>query len=103
MDDNLENSFSTFNPCDVIYNMRISSQNLMMMAHVMNMMVIGTNVATIFTSKSIICLIGSGSSSIGIGNSIDQPSGCRTVFNGGLPENITEVLNIVKCSNIAVK
>lgn len=35
--ENLEKNFTTYNPCDIVYNVGVSSQNLMMMPSVMNM------------------------------------------------------------------
>lgn len=140
-DDNLENSFSAFNPCDMMYNMGIPSQNLMMMPNVMNMMRDTTSmVQTLpqfsllnqFSAQSAAAAAASASVTVSTANSSDanatvttissanssgvaketitckscvllppnpnapppttreRPSGCRTVFVGGLPENITE-------------
>lgn len=140
-DDNLENSFSAFNPCDVMYNMGIPSQNLMMMPNVMNMMRDTTSMVQTLpqfsllnqlSAQSAAAAAASASITVSTANSSDanatvttvssanasgvakeaitckssvllppnpnapppttreRPSGCRTVFVGGLPENITE-------------
>lgn len=131
-----EKSFSTFNPCDVMYNMGIPSQNLMMMPGVVNMVrdassmvqtlpqfsllnqlpvqsapvvstanlssdtnVTLTNVTTLSNCSSGIaketitcksCVLLPPNPNAPSPSTRERPSGCRTVFVGGLPENITE-------------
>lgn len=134
-DDSAEKSFSTFNACDVMYNMGIPSQNLMMMPGVMNMVrdtssivqqlpqfsllnqlqvqttstvstanlsEVNTTLTTVnasanstpavaketITCKS--CVLIPPNPSAPTPSTRERPSGCRTVFVGGLPENITE-------------
>lgn len=137
-DENSEKSFSTFNPCDVMYNMGIPSQNLMMMPGVMNMVrdassmvqtlpqfsllnqmpvqapsVVSTaatnltdTIATLTTTASTSaanatgliketitcksCVLLPPNPNAPPPSTRERPSGCRTVFVGGLPENITE-------------
>lgn len=134
-DENSEKSYSTFNPCDVMYNMGIPSQNLMMMPGVMNMVrdassmvqtlpqfslfnqmpvqnssVVSTanltdTIATMTTAttsstnsggimKETItcksCVLLPPNPNAPLPSTRERPDGCRTVFVGGLPENITE-------------
>lgn len=131
-DENSEKTFSTFNPCDVMYNMGIPSQNLMMMPGVMNMVRdasmmqatlpqfsilnqlpaqstpvsasdTSTTLTTVATSsanatagvtKETItcksCILLPPNPNAAAPSTRERPSGCRTVFVGGLPENITE-------------
>lgn len=133
-DDTPEKNFSTFNPCDVIYNMGIPSQNLMMMPGVMNMVRDATSMVqslpqfsllnqmqvqatpvstanlsetnttlttvtasannTTSVSKETIpcksCVLLPPNPNAPAPSTRERPSGCRTVFVGGLPENITE-------------
>lgn len=137
-DENNEKSFSTFNPCDVMYNMGIPSQNLMMMPGVMNMVrdassmvqtlpqfslfnqmpvqtpsIVSTAAANMTETIATLTTTASTSSTNSTGliketipckscvllppnpnapppSTRERPSGCRTVFVGGLPENITE-------------
>lgn len=132
--DTPEKTFSTFNPCDVIYNMGIPSQNLMMMPGVMNMVrdassmvqslpqfsllnqlqvqstatsanisepntTITTVTASANNSVSAVsketitcksCVLLPPNPNAPAPSTRERPSGCRTVFVGGLPENITE-------------
>lgn len=134
-DENSEKSFSTFNPCDVIYNMGIPNQNLMMMPGVMNMVRDASSIVQTLpqfsllnqmpvqtssvvstanltdTNATLTTATTSSINSTGIlketitckscvllppnpnappPSTRERPSGCRTVFVGGLPENITE-------------
>lgn len=143
-DENTENNFSTYNPCDVMYNMGIPSQNLMniMQSNVMNMIrdtssmvqtlpqfsllnhhqlpalqsasasndnnnnnnnnisepIAATSMASssnnsvvakeTITCKS--CILMPPNPNAPPPSTRERPKGCRTVFVGGLPENITE-------------
>lgn len=134
-DDNNEKSFTTFNPCDVMYNMGIAPQNLMnLMPGVMNMIrdtssmvqtlpqyqtILNhqlplqsqtttvtaslpetcTTPSTASTSSSVIaketitcksCILLPPNPNAPPPSTRDRPKGCRTVFVGGLPENISE-------------
>lgn len=130
-DESNDKSFSTFNPCDVMYNMGIPSQNLMMMPGVMNMMRDATSVvqtlpqfsllnqlpvqaapvSTTDTNTTLTTATPATSNAQGVAKETitckscillppnpnapppstrERPLGCRTVFVGGLPENITE-------------
>ncbi|XP_031621671.1 ecto-NOX disulfide-thiol exchanger 2 [Contarinia nasturtii] len=136
IDENCEKNYSTFNPCDIMYNMGIPSQNLMMMPGVMNMVrdassivqtlpqfsllnqlqsvqtstVSTANLSDTNTTSAISTTLSSTNSSGIVKETItckscvllppnpnapppstrERPSGCRTVFVGGLPENISE-------------
>lgn len=138
-DDNVEKSFSTFNPCDMgLYNMGISSQNLMMMPNVMNMVrdatqsivqtmppfsllnqlpvqTVASSVASTAGLSDTVATMSTTTAPSAVASGVtketitckscillppnpnapppstrERPSGCRTVFVGGLPENITE-------------
>lgn len=140
-DDNTEKSFSAYNPCDVMYNMGIPSQNLMniMQSNVMNMIrdtssmipqlsqfsllnhhqlpALQSASASNNNNKNSLSESAAASSTASpLNNSVvaketitckscilmppnpnvpppstrERPKGCRTVFVGGLPENITE-------------
>lgn len=136
-DENSENKqFSAFNPCDVMYNMGIPSQNLMMMPNVMNMMrdtttsmmqslpqfsILNASLnhlpvqtavsqANLSDTNATVTTVTSATASGAMKETItcnscillppnpgapppstrERPSGCRTVFVGGLPENINE-------------
>lgn len=130
-DESNDKNFSTFNHCDVVYNMGIPSQNLMMMPGVLNMMRDATSVvqtlpqysllnqlavqtapvSTTDTNKTLTTATASTVNASGVvketitcksctllppnpsaplPSTRERPSGCRTVFVGGLPENITE-------------
>lgn len=139
-DDNTEKNFSTYNPCDAMYNMGIPSQNLMniMQSNVMNMMRDTSSMVQTLPQFSLLnhpqlpalksasssnnnnnlseSTAASSTASSSNNNSIvaketitckscilmppnpnapppstrERPKGCRTVFVGGLPENITE-------------
>lgn len=143
MDENNEKSFTTFNPCDVMYNMGIPSQNLMMMPSVMNMMRDASSIVQTLPQFSLLnqlsnqlqpiqtstisqtstltettnptsniapnslnsltcggvvketitcqsCALLPPNPNAPLPSTRERPSGCRTIFVGGLPENITE-------------
>lgn len=138
-DENTEKNFPTYNPCDVMYNMGIPSQNLMniMQSNVMNMIrdtssmvqtlpqfsllnhhqipalqsasasnnnnnlsepTIASSTASSSNSSVVAketitcksCILMPPNPNAPPPSTRERPKGCRTVFVGGLPENITE-------------